>query len=211
MRLGALAGSFTSSGTTQCLLVNFTDELKQLEVNNYCWSSVCGSGVSSVSTLGMLPMQPGLLRCFVSLGEAGRAGVCPTPAPSTACGSSWAGVSCTSRAALSLPSSSSYNHWHTSSASPYFYFPFLFPSFPFFPPFLFFSRSYQGWVTPGSPTQSICAHSALTCICHSLYTHTFGHVTSISQFAFPLYFILPLVSLCQKKAEGGAVRKTFLL
>lgn len=29
-----LAGSFTFSGTAQCLLVNFTDELKQLEVNN---------------------------------------------------------------------------------------------------------------------------------------------------------------------------------
>lgn len=92
-----------------------------------------------------------------------------------------------------------------------FIFPFYSLLFLFFLPFLFFSRSYQGWVTPGSPTQSICAHSALTCICHSLYTHTFGHVTSISQFAFPLYFILPLVSLCQKKAEGGAVRKTFLL
>lgn len=158
MRLGALAGSFTSSGTTQCLLVNFTDELKQLEVNNYCWSSVCGSGVSSVSTLGMLPMQPGLLRCFVSLGEAGRAGVCPTPAPSTACGSSWAGVSYTSRAASSLPSSSSYNHWHTSSASPYFYFPFLFPSFPFFPPLFVF---FQELPRLGDPRQP-----------HSLYVHT---------------------------------------
>lgn len=36
MRLGTLEGSFTFSGTAQCLLVNFTDELKQLEVNNYC-------------------------------------------------------------------------------------------------------------------------------------------------------------------------------
>lgn len=88
-------------------------------------------------------------------------------------------------------------------------FPFFIPFFFLFSPF--FPRSYQGRVTPGSPTQPMCAHSALTCICHSSYTHTFGHVTSISQFAFPLYFILPLVSLCQKKAEGGAVRKTFLL
>lgn len=208
MRPGALEGSFTFSGTAQCLLVNFTDELKQLEVNNYCWSSVSGSGAST--DWGCSLCNQG---CWAVLCPWGRQEelVCPpTPALSTGCGSSWAGVPSTSWAASSLPSSSSHNHWHTYPVSPYFYFPFLFPSFSLFPLF-FFSRSYQGWVTPGSPTQSICAHSALTCICHSLYTHTFGHVTSISQFASPLYFILPLVSLCQKKAEGGAVRKSFLL
>lgn len=100
----------------------------------------------------------------------------------------------------------------TTDTCPQLHLIFIFPFYSLL--FLFsphFSRSYRGRVTPGSPTQSICAHSALTCVCHSSYTHTFGRVTSISQSAFPLYFILPLVSLCQKKAEGGAVRKTFLL
>lgn len=179
--------------------------------NNYCWSSVCGSGESSVPTLGMLPMQPGLLRGFASLGEAGRTGVSPHTCPQALA---------VAPAELGSPVPAGLHRLcppalaATIDTHPQLHLIFVFPFysllFLFFLPF-FFSRSYWGWVTPGSLTQSICAHSALTCICHSLYTHTFGHVTSISQFGFPLYFILPLVSLCQKKAEGGAVRKTFLL
>lgn len=102
---------------------------------------------------------------------------------------------------------------HPSAFSLFLLFYFLF-SFIFF--FIFFfcipPISYSSSLTPRQPHAvhtHTYARSVLTCICHSLYTHTFGHVMSISQFASLLSFILPLVSLCQKKAEGGAVRKAF--
>lgn len=92
------------------------------------------------------PCNQGCWGALCSWGRQEELGCPPTPAASTGCGSSWAGLSCTSWAASPLPSGSSYNHWHTSSASPYFYFPFLVPS-SFFPPF------FQELPRPSDPRQ----------------------------------------------------------
>lgn len=165
-------------------LWNFTDELKQLEVNNYCWSSVRASGAKEGSQGRDAPRA--------SRGAEGpprtRGAPPAQPAPRTPAG------------LHRLRTPATCKHPCTSSAFPMLFFFFLF--------FFFLSRIYRGRLTQRAHTH---ARSALTCICHSLHMDTFGHVTSIPQFASLFYFILPLVSSCQKKAEGGAVRKAFSL
>lgn len=164
MRLGVLAGSFTFSGTAQCLLVNFTDELKQLEVNN----SVARERAASPQW-GCSPCNQGCWGALCPWERQQQLGCPPLPAPSTGCGSSWAGVSCTSWAASPLPSSSSYNHWYTSSASPYFYFPFLFRPFSLFPPF-FPGATEAEW--PQAAPQSLYVHTQPWLAFVTPHTHT---------------------------------------
>lgn len=133
---------------------------------------------------GMLPVPRGVPR--VPPGRGVRPQLSPHPALLRGCIASTLQLPASTRARL-LP------------------FPCFF-SFSYF--FFFLSRIYRGRLTQRAHTH---ARSALTCICHSLHMDTFGHVTSIPQFASLFYFILPLVSSCQKKAEGGAVRKAFSL
>lgn len=155
MRLGALAGSFTFSGTAQCLLVNFTDELKQLEVNNYCWLSVCGSGESGVSTLGMPPMRPGLLRGFVSLGEAGRIGVSPHTCTQHWLWLSWGLLYQAGLHRLCLPATTTDTH---PQLRLFFIFPFYSVLFLFFLPLFFFPGATEAeW--PQAAPQSLYVHT----------------------------------------------------
>lgn len=173
-----LAGSCTFSGTAQCLLANFTDELKQLEENNYCWSSVCASGVQDSSCGGD---ALGALRGAEVLPQGcGHRGMWAAPRLSPH--PTFLGLHCFCDALARAASTV-----HALRFTLLFSLSFLLP------------RSYRS-----RPTQ----RNALPCICHS-YMAASGHVTSISQFASLLYFILPLVSSCQRKAEGGAVRKAF--
>lgn len=152
MRLGALAGSFTFSGTAQCLLVNFTDELKQLEVNNYCWSSVCASGASSVSRSGDAPHATRAAEVLLIPG--GEAGCPPTQHPVLAAAPVELGPPVPAGLHRLCPPALAATTDTCPQASPFFS-PFFF-FLPFFPPF--FLRATEAEWPEGSPTQSVHRH-----------------------------------------------------